>query len=130
MKFLFRNISNKLLFPGINIYETKFLRKNSAITLPPIGIFIHSNIKGQERELALQHEYGHYLDYLSIFKNSSFAIAVIKFYLKTGLPSLFSAIKNKVRHRSFKTEIRANKLAVKWFGKNLAPGFKNTYPIK
>jgi len=78
----------------------------------------------------LQHEYGHYLDFLSILKKSSFVIAVIKYYIKIGLPSLFSAVKDKNNHKSFKTEIRANKLAVKWFGKNLASGFKDVYPVK
>jgi hypothetical protein len=129
-KSLFINISDEENFTGIKICETKLLKKGTAITLPPIGIFIHESVKGIYRKQMLQHEYGHYLDFLSMSgKNGRQLIAVIKFYLYTGLPGFINAATGiGGRHRFFKTEIRANKLAIKWFNGKLAEGFRNYYP--
>jgi hypothetical protein len=129
-KSLFINISDEENFPGIKIYETKLLKKGTAVILPPLGIFIHENVKGIYRTQMLQHEYGHYLDFLSMSgKKDRRFIAAIKFYLFSGLPSLINAATGiGGRHRFFKTEIRANKLAIKWFNGKLAEGFRNYYP--
>ncbi|MGI8892822.1 MAG: hypothetical protein ACR2GN_05115, partial [Bacteroidia bacterium] len=84
-----KNISDKDSFPGINIYETKLLKSGSALTLPGIGIFIHVDLKGILKTRMLQHEYGHYLDYLSISTNRFYRF--IKFYFFIGLPSFINA---------------------------------------
>lgn len=39
------------------------MAEGTGVTLPGIGIFIHSSVKGRNRESMLQHEYGHFLDY-------------------------------------------------------------------
>ncbi len=126
MKPLFINISDQENFPGIKIYETKLLVSASAIILPGVGIFIHSGITGSQRLRVLQHEYGHYLDYLSF---SGFAM--IKFYIFIGLPSLLNAATGiGGNHKTYRTELRANRLAEKWFGNKLSKDYTKIYPVK
>ena len=127
---LIKNISDKTSYPSINIYETKLIKRNSGITLPGIGIFIHQDIKGLQRLRMLQHEYGHFLDYQFNFKKKIPFLSLMKFYVVVGIPSIFNLITGfGGEHRSYFTEKRANKLAERWFGSNLAQGFTQHYPL-
>jgi RHS repeat-associated protein len=134
----FTDISNEEEFPGIKIYETENIADNSAVTLPGIGIFIHSDIKGVDRLMVLQHEYGHYLDYLAGMGASGvYHGRGVTFYIGIGLPSLLNTIPlvNKIPgldgdHRDYWTETRANKWAKIFFEENLAPNFEIYFPTK
>ena len=111
------------------------IAEGSAVTLPGLGIYIHSSITGDARTRVLQHEYGHYLDYkfspdlqMNVFNKSP---AILNFYMKIGIPSFFNAATGiGGDHRSYPTEIRANKWAEIWFGNKLAPRFNTFYPTK
>lgn len=113
----FKNISDQKNYPGIKIYETSLIAKGSAVTLPGIGILIHSNISGPIRTQILQHEYGHFLDYtfssdLKIGGNSS-----LSFYKFIGIPSIFNIASGiGGDHKSFWTEARADNWAKICFG--------------
>ena len=66
----------------------------------------------------LQHEYGHYLwAQKHGYTNYLFGIAI---------PNLLSAVFNS-GHKSFYTEVSANKLAVEYFGPNSAIALDEQY---
>ena len=126
---LFRNITEPEKYPGIKIYSTMLVSNRSAITLPGLGIFIHPNLSGEIKEMVLQHEYGHFLDFKSLSPHP--VLRYIKFYVLIGIPSLLSALfKRWGNHRHYWTEVRANNLALTWFGDNLNSNFLNNYPLK
>jgi hypothetical protein len=128
----FRDISNSKMYPGISIYETDKIASGSAVTLPGVGIFVHSSITGDARTRVLQHEYGHYLDYkFSPDINFPGQISAVNFYMMIGVPSLFNASTGiGGSHSSYWTETRANRWAEIWFGDKLAPNFLKYYPTK
>ncbi len=122
----FRNISDSKTYPGISIYETDYMAKGTGVTLPGIGIFIHSSVTGNNRVRMLQHEYGHYLDYkFSPDINFPGQIPLVNFYMMIGIPSILNLTPGinmipglDVRHHDFYTEQRADRWAEIWFGKN------------
>jgi hypothetical protein len=104
---------NSSVFPNISIYENKKLK--GGITLPGIGIIVCDR-----NDIALiQHEYGHFLDYLNLKMKYGNILSFIVFYLYLGLPSLLNTIFDKLFKRSshalFYTEIRADNLAKQFF---------------
>ncbi|RIW12780.1 hypothetical protein D0X99_18485 [Algoriphagus lacus] len=109
------------LVKGIGIYRTSFIWPGSGICLPGIGIFIHKAVTGVHYDRMVQHEFGHFLDYLSGYggdRKKLLGSYLLGFYLLIGLPSLLnltpvfrllSAFRGD--HRTFWTELRANSLA-------------------
>jgi hypothetical protein len=115
-------------YPGIKIYESKTDLVSGAVTLPGFGIFVYKG--GSKDKGLLQHEYGHFLDYMfsgDINRPSmpgSPNIPIVSFYLMIGIPSIFNAGTGiGGDHGSYWTEIRANQWAEVWFGNNLSPEF-------
>ncbi|WP_144605507.1 hypothetical protein [Algoriphagus algorifonticola] len=105
------------------------MAEGTGVTLPGIGIFIHSSVKGRNRESMLQHEYGHFLDYKLSFDlyNTSTPtipnIPILNFYLQIGIPSILNLTPgfNKIpgldgRHKDFYTEKRADWWSKVFFG--------------
>jgi RHS repeat-associated protein len=132
----FKDISDPDNYPGINIYTHPNM--SGGITLPGIGIIV-SEAGGKDKAL-LQHEYGHFLDYKfspDLNYNLHSPSNALNFYLGVGIPSLLNStpIINKIpglngSHRTYWTEIRANRWAEVWFGDKLAPGFNYRFPTK
>ncbi len=129
----FKDISDPVNFPGVNIYEHPYMR--GGITLPGIGIIVGPG--GSKDKAFLQHEYGHYLDYKLTpgLNHSPVFPGIANFYLGIGLPSLLNTIPiiNQIpglsgSHRNYWTEIRANQWAEFWFGDALDPRFKDRFP--
>ena len=134
----FQRILSPAKVEGIRVFRSPFLVKGSAICLPGLGIFLSSSIPETVQIPIIQHEYGHFLDYQNgcegdhkKFLGSRF----LGFYLKIGLPSLLNltpGFKNlrwfQGDHRTFWTEIRANRLAASHFGNYLAEGFTQRFP--
>lgn len=87
--------------------------KGSGIALPGIGIIISVREKSTHNRIALlRHEFGHFLQVRET--------GIFLFYLKVGIPSLFSAMRNGKRghrHHEYWTEVWANKLAAAYFKK-------------
>jgi hypothetical protein len=124
----FTDISDPVNYPGIKMYESKTDLVGGGVTLPGIGIFVYKG--GSKDKGLLQHEYGHFLDYMfsgDINRPSmpgSPNIPIVSFYLMIGLPSLFNAGTGiGGDHGSYWTEVRANQWAEAWFGNNLSPDF-------
>lgn len=93
-------------FPGIKIIESSILKRGMGVCLPPVGIIIY-----QGASLALkQHEYGHFLQYRQM--------GFFRFYLKVGIPSLWSATFYPRNHYNLNVERDANKRAAAFFGEN------------
>lgn len=123
---------------GIAAYRTRWLVSGSGICLPGIGIFIHADIPAKATTRIVQHEYGHFLDYkcgLNGDRKCFLGSYLLGFYLKIGLPSLLNLLWGISRipafagdHRTFWTEIRANRLAVAHFGSSLAVDFLAYFP--
>jgi hypothetical protein len=126
--------------PGISVYQTSLIRRGSGICLPGIGIFIHKEVKGEHFRRLVQHEYGHFLDFKNGLEGKRITLlgsAFLGFYLLIGLPSLLNLTAGfrllspfKGDHRTFWTELRANRLAKEFFGKELAPNFERYFPIE
>lgn len=111
---MFSNISHKK-FPLVSIYEYKKLK--GGITLPGIGIFVYS----KNDKALMQHEYGHYLDFLFFRKKYGLLLAFIIYYTYIGLPSLLVSVYSKIklnRRVNFYTEKRADNLAKHFFADN------------
>jgi hypothetical protein len=135
---LLKEISDPVNFPGIKLYETRFIVPRSAICLPSVGIFIHSDTPKKSRLRIFQHEYGHFLDYLMIkdlLEKRTFKSPLFYFYFRIGIPSLLNTIPliNKIpglqgSHLDYWTELRANRLATQWFGDRLANDFHQFHP--
>lgn len=113
---------------GISVFHTPFIR--GAVCLPGLGIYMnedlyHPNIINH----VICHEYGHYLDYKYASDLKPFRL--LQFYLKIGLPSLVSAsTKAFGPHRTFWTELRANRMVVKHAPGLIQPGFEKHFPLK
>lgn len=130
---------NRELIRGIGVYRTSYIWPGSGICLPGIGIFIHKKVTGVHFDRMVQHEYGHFLDFQSGFGGDRKKILgsyLLGFYVLIGLPSLlnlipgfrwFSAFRGE--HRTFWTELRANRLAGEYFGNQLAPDFYRYFPL-
>ncbi|GMQ26575.1 hypothetical protein Aoki45_32580 [Algoriphagus sp. oki45] len=137
---VFQPIPNPPLVVGIRVFRSSLLAKGSAICLPGLGIFLSKTIPQSAEKAIVQHEYGHYLDYLCGFEGDQkrfLGSKILGFYLKIGLPSLFNltpGLKHlpwfRGDHRLFWTEIRANRLASAHFGKELAEEFEKRFPSK
>jgi RHS repeat-associated protein len=114
----FKNISDQKNYPGISIFETKFISTGTAVTLPGLGIFVHESIQGFDRKIILQHEYGHFLDYKYSADLKGSGNPMLSFYLIIGLPSIIDLIRgaNYDEHHNFYTEKRADIWAKIWFG--------------
>jgi hypothetical protein len=134
----FRRINSPEKLEGIGVFQTPFLVKGSAICLPGIGIFLSDSIQGFLQKAVIQHEFGHYLDYLHGYEGDRkrfLGSGLLGFYLKIGLPSLFNLIPGlnllpwfAGPHRLFWTELRANQLASLYFGETLASDFSFRFP--
>ena len=120
------NISDEKNFPWVKIYQTSAISKGTAVTLPGIGIVIHSDFKpGLLMTKILQHEYGHFLDFkFSIDLNAkipgNLSNSFLNYYLLIGMPSIFDLVKgsNYEKHQQLFTERRADRWAEIWFGNN------------
>lgn len=93
-------------FENTKIYETKFIGEGHGITLPNFGIFLFPGTYSLQKDLWLvKHEFGHILQYQEM--------GFIKFYLKIGVPSFWSAIKQSLyknyHHQTHKVELDANR---------------------
>lgn len=118
------NLSDPKQYPGINIYQNNDKSDMTAVTLPGFGIYIGGGFSGRSLNRVIQHEYGHYLDYRFSLDLNYNGQGFTNFYLMIGVPSLFNAATDiGGSHSSYWTEIRANKWAEIWFGKNLDPDF-------
>jgi 3',5'-cyclic-AMP phosphodiesterase len=92
---MIRKIKKSEKLEGIGVFQTPLLAKGSAICLPGIGIFLSDAIPESLHKPVIQHEFGHYLDYLHGFKGDRkrfLGSGFLGFYLKIGLPSLFNLI--------------------------------------
>lgn len=128
------------LLPGIKVYRTRFIRKGSGVCLPGIGIFIHKEVKGEHFRRLVQHEYGHYLDFKNGLEGKRITLlgsAFLGFYLLIGLSSILNLTPGfrllpafSGDHRTFWTELRANRLARDFFGKELASDFERYFPVQ
>ena len=122
----FTNISDEKKYPGIKIYQTSAIAKGTAVTLPGIGIVIHSDFKpGLQMTKILQHEYGHFLDFkfsVDLNRNSPAnpSSSILNYYIFIGLPSVFDLINGSSyqKHQQLYTEKRADSWAKIWFGAN------------
>jgi len=99
-------------FEGAKIFETKLIHKGRGITLPNFGIFLSPRTYSLQKDLWLvKHEFGHFLQYQEI--------GFIKFYIKIGISSLFSAVKQNLikdyDHQTHKVELDANKKSYLYF---------------
>lgn len=137
---IFQPIPNPPLVQGIRIFRSPWVVRGSAICLPGLGIFLSKTLPQSSDKAIIQHEYGHYLDYLRGFEGDQkrfLGSRLLGFYLKIGLPSLLNLTPGlrhlpwfKGNHRLFWTELRANHLASAHFGKELAEGFERRFPSK
>jgi RHS repeat-associated protein len=122
-------------YPGVKIYESPLIAKNTAVTLPGIGIVIHPSISGTSKTKVLQHEYGHFLDYkvapdLNFYTPASPSIPIVNFYIMIGIPSIINAATGLGGdHSSYWTEVRANQWAQSFFGSKYISDPIN-YPTK
>ncbi len=125
---------------GIRVFETRMLLSGTAICLPGIGIFVHAGLSSQAKERVIQHEFGHYLDFQQGYlgnRKKLLGSYLLGFYVLIGLPSLLNLTPGfrllspfKGDHRRFWTELRANRLAKDFFGKELAPNFERYFPVE
>lgn len=113
-------------FKEINVFKTKWVR--GAICLPGFGIFINPKLFPEWFiPYVIQHEYGHYLDYKHSIDLRPFPF--LQFYVRIGIPSLFNAITGiGGPHKTYWTEIRANRMAKKYLGDQLLKGFTQYFP--
>lgn len=133
-------IKNIQSVKGIKVYHTTWILNGSGICLPGIGIFIHSTIPENTKISIIQHEYGHFLDYrygMNGDRKKVLGSYLLGFYLLIGIPSLLNLIP-LIRqlpifsgpHKTFWTELRANRLAKAHFGDFLAKGFERNFPLE
>lgn len=127
----YSDLSDSKKYPGINIYQNNDKNDFNAVTLPGVGIYLGGGLSGTDQTKTIQHEYGHYLDYLSL---NSVGTGLISFYLCIGMPSIVNGALTYIpglgiTHSDFWTEIRANKLAESYFGKSYIKDPVN-YPTK
>lgn len=113
------------IFQNINIYESSLFKKGHGLTIPEIGIFTYVGCFSETNDMAiLKHEFGHILQFKKL--------GSLKFYLKIGVPSLWSAVKayfiKKYFHQKHKVEINANYLAYHYFNEPRDWDFKR-FPI-
>jgi hypothetical protein len=109
---LFPNISHQD-FPSVSIFEYKKLK--GGITLPGFGIIVYN----RNDKALIQHEYGHFLDYLNFRKKYGFFLSFLIFYFFIGVPSLlisiYSFLVKRNKRTDFYTEKRADNLAKRFF---------------
>ncbi|RKD19552.1 hypothetical protein BCY91_13200 [Pelobium manganitolerans] len=120
---LFKHVGT---FEGVSIYETKLIKTHHELCLPNIGIFVSEGAFSAGRELpVLKHEFGHVLQYQKL--------GLVKFYLKIGVSSLFSAIRSRFfkhyHHQNHCVEVEANRLAFDYCNKPPDWDFKN-FPVE
>ncbi|HSF53929.1 MAG TPA: hypothetical protein VLA71_09270 [Algoriphagus sp.] len=136
---MIKEIKNIALVEGIRIFQTRWIKSGSGICLPEIGIFIHSEIPDHAKKRIIQHEFGHYLDYKNGFEGERKKLLgsyLLGFYILIGIPSLLNLVPGFNRlpvfsgdHRTFWTEIRANRLSKSHFGRFLADDFDRFFPV-
>lgn len=114
-------------FKEINVYHTKWVR--GAVCLPGLGIFINKHLfPDWYLPYVMQHEYGHYLDYK--FAKDLKPMSLLQFYIRIGLPSLINAATGLGgKHKTFWTELRANRMAKKYLGDKLLKNYENYFPL-
>ena len=126
-----KDISDPIKYPGVKIYETTLMKEGTGVTLPGIGIFIYPQKDADKKERLLQHEYGHFRDYINSPEKKHDITYTFNFYSTVGIASLVNELTGLGGpHSSFWTEIRANKEAVKFFGDKLQKDFTKYYPVK
>lgn len=115
-------------FKYINVYHSKWIK--GAVCLPGIGIFINKNLFPQWfLPYVLQHEYGHYLDYKYAEDLKPFPI--IQFYFRIGIPSLFNTATGiGGSHKTYWTELRANRMAKEYMGDQLIKDYEKYFPLE
>ncbi len=85
----------------ICVRQLKFLR-NSGFALPPVGIFV-----GKKDQFLIMHEFGHVLQ--------ARKYGLLKFYFLYAIPSVYSFLFFRQKHRIFYAELDANRLALDYF---------------
>ena len=113
------------VFEKITIYESPLFKFGHGLTIPEIGIITYIGCFSETKDMAIiKHEFGHILQFSSL--------GSIKFYIKVGLPSLWSAIKSsifkKYFHQNHTVEIEENYLAYYYFKEPKDWDFKR-FPI-
>lgn len=113
------------IFQSINIYESPLFKTGHGLTIPEIGIVTYVGCFSKKEDMAvIRHEFGHILQFRKL--------GSLKFYLKVGFPSLWSAIKTSLKsnyhHQSHLVEINANLLAYNYFNRPNDWNFKR-FPI-
>lgn len=113
-------------FKGINAYHLKWIK--GAVCLPGVGIFINKDLfSNWFLPYVLQHEYGHYLDYK--YANDLKPFPLVQFYFRIGIPSLFNAATGiGGSHKTYWTELRANRMAEKYLGDKLMKDYVKYFP--
>ncbi len=110
---------------GAPVYESSIYNNGSAVTLPPMGIYVGEGVYGSNNLrniMTLHHEYGHWLQY----KDKGFTY----YYSVIAPTSLYSAMHSKSNREHMKTwtEQDANIKAYIFFGQPNYWDFRN-YPI-
>ena len=112
-------------FENVAIYESPFFKKGHGLTLPQLGIITYPGAFSNKLAIPLiRHEFGH------ILQNRKYG--ALKFYLKVGLPSLYSAMKaswiKSYHHQRHPVELEANFLAFHYFKQPVDWDYKN-FPL-
>jgi hypothetical protein len=106
-------LRRKASFEGVRVYESRWLPRGAGIAFPGFGIIVFSGATtSQDGSLLLRQEFGHILQ--------ARETGLIKFYLKIGIPSLFSAWRNGRnghKHHQYWTETWADQLADQYFNR-------------
>ncbi|MFC5283884.1 hypothetical protein [Pedobacter alpinus] len=100
------------IFESISIYESSLFKKGHGLTIPNKGIVTFVGCFSKAEDMAIiKHEFGHILQFRKL--------GSLKFYLKVGLPSLWSAIRASVLknyvHQNHTVEVEAKYLAYHYF---------------
>jgi RHS repeat-associated protein len=114
---------NLIVLPGVQV-SSSFVTEGSGATPGNRKIYLSTarDANGQyiNRLLDLEHEYGHFLD---AYNRGSFTFAIT-----TDIPSSISAWRDSEEvHNSKDYELRATRLAIKFFGPNSDIAKKNVY---
>lgn len=101
------------MFQDVKLYHSILMPKGHAVCIPQIGIILpdQSNLEQQNLSL-LRHEFGHILQYREM--------GFWKFYLKVGIPSLWSAFSSRWTghlHQNHRVERDANRRSYAYFEK-------------
>ncbi len=112
------DISDPTRYPGIKIFKADWVRRYTGFCLPGVGIFVHPTVANDHA--LLQHEYGHYLQYMQTHGTA--------WYWQVGVWSMlnhWTGIGGE--SGSYWTETDANRRAAKFFGDKMHPDFKRWY---